>query len=109
MDLVKKLCGNFCSYYKPSKDEELACRGFFVVKKLIEAGKEISFEESNERADPLTEEDLRTALCQTCPFYDGDCDFILQEGAAMPCGGFIFLRLLLDRGIICIDDVRDIA
>ena len=108
MDLVKRLCGNFCAYYKPSKDEELACRGFVVVKKLIDAGKKIPFGDSDGVPGLQTEEDLRKVLCLSCPFYEGDCDFILQEGDARPCGGFIFLRLLLDNGIICIDDVRDI-
>ena len=108
MDLVKNLCVNFCSYYKPSKKEELACRGFVVVKKLIEMGKQIPFEGSDGRTSPLTEEDLRNVLCPTCPFYDNDCDFILQEGDAMPCGGFIFLGHLIEKGAVCIDDVRDI-
>jgi hypothetical protein len=108
MDLVKKLCGNFCSYYKPSKNEELACRGFVVVKKFIEAGKKVPFEASNSMPGLQTEEDLGKVLCPTCPFYEGDCDFVLQEGDALPCGGFIFLRLLVDSGIIGIDDVRNI-
>lgn len=109
MDMVNKLCGNFCSYYKPSKDEELACRGFVVVKRLIETGKQVSFEgSSNIRPGPLTEEALRKVLCPTCPFYEGDCDFILQEGAALPCGGFILLGLQIERDMICIDDVRNI-
>jgi hypothetical protein len=108
VDLVKNLCGNFCVYYKPSKDEELACRGFVVIKKLIEAGKQVPFEGSNKRPGPRTEEVLKKVLCPTCPFYGGDCDFILQEGDAMPCGGFIFLGLLIETGMICIDDVRNI-
>ena len=108
MDLVKSLCGNFCSYYKPSKKEELACRGFVVVRQLAECGKQIPFEKSDRWPSPLTEEELRKSVCQSCPFYESDCDYILQEGDARPCGGFIFLGLLLDNGIICIDDVRDI-
>lgn len=108
MDLVKDLCGNFCSYYKPSKDEELACRGFVVVKSLIEMGKQIPFEKADRRPSALTAEELRKILCPTCPFYGSDCDYILQEGEALPCGGFIFLGLLLDSGTIYIDDVRNI-
>ena len=107
-DLVKNLCGRFCSYYKPSKEEELACRGFVVVKRLIEMGKQIPVEKSDKRPGPLTGDDLRKILCPTCPFYGSDCDYILQEGDAMPCGGFIFLGLLIERGMICIDDLRDI-
>ena len=108
MDLVKNLCGKFCAYYKPSKDEELACRGFVVVKQLIEMGKQVDFKELNRRPGRLTEEDLRKDLCPTCPFYEGDCDFILQQGDALPCGGFIFLGLQIERDMICIDDVREI-
>jgi len=108
MELIKNLCGKFCSYYKPSKKEELACRGFVVVRRLIEMGKESPFEKSDRRPGPRTEEKLSMALCPTCPFYESDCDYILQEGDARPCGGFIFLGLLLDSGIICIDDVRNI-
>jgi len=108
VDLVKNLCGNFCAYYKPSKDEELACRGFVIVKRLIEMGKQIPLEKSNKRPGLQTEEGLRKVLCPGCPFYEGDCDFILQEGDAMPCGGFIFLGLLIEKGVICIDDVRNI-
>jgi len=108
LDLPDKLCSNFCAYYKPSKDEELACRGFLVLKRLLENGKNFSFEKSDRRPGTLTEEALRKVLCAACPFYEGDCDFILQEGDAIPCGGFIFLGLLIERGMICIDDVRDI-
>jgi len=107
-DLVRNLCGNFCSYYKPSKEEELACRGFIVVKRLMEAGKKISFERSGKKPSPPKAAELRESLCPPCPFYESDCDYILQEGEARPCGGFIFLGLLLDDGVICIDDVRNI-
>lgn len=108
MDLLNNLCGNFCAYYKPLKDEELACRGFVVVERLMEMGKRVPFAGSDRRAGLQTEEALRKVLCPTCPFYEGDCDFILQEGEALPCGGFIFLGLQIESGIICIDDVRDI-
>jgi len=108
MDLVKNLCGNFCVYYKASKDEELACRGFVIAKRLIEMGKQIPLKKSNKRPGLQTEEGLRKVLCPGCPFYEGDCDFILQEGDAMPCGGFIFLGLLIEKGVICIDDVLNI-
>lgn len=108
MDLVNNLCRNFCTYYKPSKDEELACRGFVVVKELMAMGRQVNFDGSDRRPGSSTEEDLRENLCPTCPFYAGDCDFILQEGDAMPCGGFIFLGLAIERDMIGIDDVLHI-
>lgn len=105
---LTSLCQIYCRYYKPSKKEELACRGFVVVKELIETGKQLRFEGHDRRPSPLTEDDLGKVLCPACPFYEGDCDFILQEGDAMPCGGFIFLGLLIERGMIGIDDVSNI-
>lgn len=108
MDLLDKLCSNFCVYYKPSKDKELACGGLLVLKRLVKNGKNISLEKSGRRPGALTEEALRKVLCPACQFYKGDCDFILQEGDALPCGGFIFLGLSIERGMLCIDDVRDI-
>ena len=38
------LCRNFCPYYKPSKDEELACLGFTVIERLIGKGWTIPFD-----------------------------------------------------------------
>ena len=40
----EELCRNFCPYYKPSKDEELACLGFSVIERLIGKGWAISFD-----------------------------------------------------------------
>lgn len=105
---LKDLCRNFCSYYKPSKEEELACRGFAVLKELTESGTQIPFERSDRRPGLQTVEGLREVLCPTCPFYDGDCDFILKEGEALSCGGFILLGLLIEGSVINIDDVRNI-
>jgi hypothetical protein len=108
MDLIKGLCKEFCFYYKPSKEEGLACRGFAVAKGLTDIGKQIAFEKSDRRPGLLTGEKLREVLCPPCAFYDGDCDFILNEGDAQPCGGFIFLGLLIENGMINIDDIRNI-
>jgi hypothetical protein len=42
--LVKTLCLKHCSYYKPGKNEELACRGFHVVERLMQSGRTILME-----------------------------------------------------------------
>jgi hypothetical protein len=108
MDLRNNLCRNFCFYYKPSIKEELACGGFLVVERLIRKAKQLSFEKSEKKIDLQTEEKLLKTLCPVCPFFEGDCDFILKEGDARPCGGFILLGQLIDRGLMSIDDVRNI-
>jgi hypothetical protein len=39
--LVKLLCSGYCSFYKPEKDEELACKGFLILEKLLDERKEV--------------------------------------------------------------------
>ncbi len=106
MGPLDNFCSSYCVYYKSSKEEEeLACRGFFVLKGLLEKGKDFSFMDPVRRPDIQTEDALRKVLCRTCPFFENDCDFILQEGDALPCGGFIFLGFSIERGMIFIDDI----
>jgi hypothetical protein len=124
--LSKGLCEVYCRYYKPSKQEDLACMGFVITKRLIELGFPISFPVCSgppadtggpERPGNEITEKLINQVCTVCPFQENDCDFIgfyrtgrsaSEQERLMPCGGFIFLSLLLDSGVICIDDIRDI-
>ncbi len=112
-DVREKLCLNFCSYYKSSKDNKLACKGFLVIEKLIEKRKNISFEKSDKRLDAETEEKLIQSLCINCPFYENDCDFVGRGESRgkvkrpPPCGGFILLGHLLEEKIITIDDIKN--
>ena len=120
IDIRKKLCLNFCTYYKSSKDKELACRGFLIVEKLIEEGWGISFEKSGEKVGQTTVEMLILNMCKNCSFYENDCDFAaspphppLRKGGQrgdkikkiLPCGGFILLGQLIEMDIIGIDDI----
>jgi len=107
-ELSKNLCAKFCSYYKPWRDEELACMGFLVIERLIKAGQEIPFEKGGEKAGSLTEDALIQGMCKACPFYESDCDFIEKSRNALPCGGFILLGQLTESGVISIDGIRDI-
>ncbi|OGW58209.1 MAG: hypothetical protein A2Z09_06595 [Nitrospirae bacterium RBG_16_43_8] len=107
-ELNKKLCENFCSYYKPSKDSELACMGFIVTERLVKSGKKIPFDKSEQGSDIAVGEKLILNMCASCAFYESDCDFILKEGNALPCGGFILLESLLSKRIVTIDDIKNI-
>ena len=100
--------------------------GFVITKRLIELGFPISFPLCSEppaytggpeRSGNEITEKLINHVCNVCPFQENDCDFIefhrtgrssSEQKRPMPCGGFIFLSLLLDSGVICIDDVRNI-
>lgn len=105
IDIREKLCRNFCEYYKPSKDEGLACKGFQIVDKLTEEGLEISFKKSGRKIKRDTEEALILNMCKSCSFYENDCDFVMKKAVYLPCGGFIFLGQLIEMDIIGIDDI----
>jgi predicted ATPase len=45
-------------------------------------------------------------MCGFCSFFESDCDFILTGGKALPCGGFVLLRQLLDAGEVTIEEIK---
>ncbi|MEK6581389.1 MAG: hypothetical protein AABY50_07490 [Nitrospirota bacterium] len=107
-NIVKNLCKKRCKYYKPSKDNELACKGFTVIEKLIKNGKEISFNKSGKKLNASTEKKLIEGMCVACSFYEDGCDFAARKKDAAPCGGFILLGYLLNEDIINMDDMKNI-
>jgi hypothetical protein len=129
--MKKSICTNFCSYYKPDKNEDLACLGFLVIEKLIGKGVNISCEKREKPLNPADSERLLRDMCIRCPFYENDCDFALvsrtnrgrdsvsstpassaaghlseKERIPSPCGGFTLLGYLLGENIINIDDIK---
>ncbi len=108
INLREKLCLQFCPYYKPSKNEELACKGFLVVKGLIKEGKEIPFIKSDKLFESDTEKILRENLCIPCLYYESDCDYAQEEEGAYPCGGFLLLGKLLETQVLSVDNIKDI-
>jgi hypothetical protein len=101
------LCRNFCPYYKPSKNEELACLGFAVIERLIGKGWSISFDVRDNGFEERTQTALLEVLCAACPFFENDCDFVTGSGYR-PCGGFTLLVRLLDEKVVHIDDIKNI-
>jgi hypothetical protein len=103
------LCRNFCRYYKPGKNEELACQGFIVVHRLIEKGRKLSRERPRRTTAPdrRTIEGLKGRVCAFCSFREGDCDFILSGGTASPCGGYALLYHLLGSGDLTLEDLEE--
>jgi|WetSurMetagenome_2_1015567.scaffolds.fasta_scaffold296975_1 hypothetical protein len=118
-----EICRKFCHYFKPSKEEDLACLGFVVAERLIERGMKYSSGLPVRRPDEKTEEILVRNFCVKCPFYGEDCDYVLDcrrgksDAAGIhsdkedppPCGGFIFLGLLLEGRIVSIDDITNMV
>lgn len=104
--LQKKLCLPFCRYYKPGKNEELKCRGYSVVDRLVRDGKIIFFERPDRRFDPARTEALVQALCRACPFEKEDCDF-MQDRRLPPCGGYVVLARHVAAGVLSCDDINE--
>ena len=123
------LCEKFCPYYKPAKNEDLACLGFLIIERLTNKGVKITSEKRDRPLDPADSGRLLRNMCIRCPFYDDDCDFAMvsrsnksvsstsakggngeqlpgQGHIPSPCGGFILLGYLLGENIINIDDIK---
>jgi hypothetical protein len=103
--LVKTLCLKYCSYYKPSKNEELACRGFSVVERLMQTGRTIPLENTGVSGDKQVMDQLVQSLCSVCIFHEHDCDYF-QDRVSQPCGGFVLLSQLLGSGKITIAEIK---
>lgn len=101
------LCRNFCTYYKPGKNEELACQGFIVVQRLIARGRPVPPARPERVAAPdcTTIERMKERVCAFCDFRIDGCDFILTDGAAAPCGGVTLLAHLLVSGELQPEDL----
>lgn len=103
--LVKTLCLKYCSYFKPGKNEKLACRGYQVVERLMHAGRTITLGNTRFSADKKVTEQLVQTLCSSCSFHEDDCDFF-QDLVSQPCGGFLLLSQLLGSGRIMLDEIK---
>ena len=104
-DLAQTVCLRLCSYYKPGKNEELACRGYLVLERLALRGVPIARKTAEQYRDRTEEELLVNTLCMACPFHEQDCDF-MENSALPPCGGFLVLEQLLAKKDISIEDVK---
>ncbi len=104
--LVQLLCIPFCAYYKPGRNEELLCRGALIVERLMLSGKDVfSGGTKLTGSDEAASDVVVQALCESCDFYDHDCDFA-QDRKARPCGGYVLLSRLLGAKMISIEDIR---
>ncbi len=103
--LTRTVCSRFCSYYKPGRNEELACRGYVVLERLAQQGVSINRDKTELPRDGTDDGPLVSALCMACPFHEHDCDF-MENRALPPCGGFLLLAQLLTAKDISLKDVK---
>ncbi|MDA8079175.1 MAG: hypothetical protein M0Z79_09595 [Nitrospiraceae bacterium] len=107
MDLREQLCGRYCSFYKPSRDEAVACGGYRVIEKLS-ATMSLDLVSCAETSSSYTRERISAVLCAACPFYRDDCDFARNVTDAPPCGGLIAIASLVEQDSISIDDLLSV-
>ncbi|MBI5074302.1 MAG: hypothetical protein HZB62_03885 [Nitrospirae bacterium] len=114
-ELPDRLCAGYCSFYKPGKDEELACRGFIIIEKLLRQGKELPAVTEKTVMSMRSENDLFQLVCGGCPFFKEDCDFAawkrgegrdMTRKAVNPCGGLLCLGHCIEKGTVDIEDIN---
>ena len=108
-ELYRRICEPYCRFYKPRKDEDLACLGFLVIQHLIEEGKNFTPDKPERKSESGTEPILSEDLCIGCSYRINDCDFAAEVEGASPCGGFIFLRNLLRENILSLHELQRVV
>jgi hypothetical protein len=104
-DFQVYICRPFCCFYRPGEKEELACQGALVLERLAAGGviQPDLLPDGVEKHTGLWRGDdpfLETQVCGPCPFREDGCDFraVVRVDDAEPCGGYILLRILRERG-----------
>ena len=105
------LCRPFCAFFRAGAKEEMACQGAIVLAELVGRGRLTlaqfpAAEEKARRRWQEEDQELERVLCQSCPFARDGCDFhsALRSAQTAPCGGYLLLQLLKERGTLnCAD------
>jgi len=100
------VCGPYCRFYKPGK-EEMACAGllFFQKRWSEEQLRGLCAKLSPMAWNGSEDESLSATLCRLCEFRIDGCGFREGEADSPPCGGYILLELLLRQGLLQPDDL----
>jgi len=106
------ICRPFCKFFREGEKEEMACQGAQVIEQMVRSkrldpallprnGKKPSLWKNH---DPV----LVAHVCQNCPFKLNDCDYqsACPPPDAEPCGGYILLGLLKEKGLISARDLE---
>lgn len=107
------LCRPFCSFFRTGAKEEMACQGALVLGELVQRGR-LAAEDLPARAEKerrlwqVEDRALERVLCLPCPFALDGCDFhsALRSDVTEPCGGYLLLQLLKERGSITCADLK---
>lgn len=108
-DISGLICRPFCSFYREGEKEELICNGARLAEILLNKG--ILSPESIAGVEPgpwpasAVNAALDRSVCRQCPFRPDGCDFrsSAPPDDAEPCGGYILLSRMVEKGIISSD------
>ena len=109
------ICQPFCMFFREGQKEDLTCQGARVIVQLIECGRlnPNRLPRNSKNTDLWKQPDLilDTNVCRRCSFKKEDCDFKSNDPPpdSEPCGGYILLRLLREKGIISSLDLEELA
>jgi hypothetical protein len=114
-DFKDYICRPFCKFFREGEKEEMACQGAQVIEQMVRHkrldpallprnGKNPSLWK---KYDPI----LVAHVCQHCPFQKEDCDFqsAYPPPDTEPCGGYILLSLLKEKGFISARDFEGLS
>lgn len=100
------ICERYCRFYKPGVKEDMACGGLTRAEAVLGRMSELPAPKSDRPFSADAAATLEQQVCITCPFRIDGCDYADRVEGAVPCGGFIYLALLIDDGVISEDDIR---
>lgn len=114
-DIKDFVCKPFCSFYREGAKEELICNGARLLEILMKRGM-LSPETIAEVTSVLfcargENSALDDVVCRECPFRDNDCDFRSENPPlnAEPCGGYILMALLAAKGVISMENLKEVV
>ena len=102
-------------FFREGEKEDLACQGAEVIERLVKQGRLHPEQLPRDGKIPgkrwQHDAALDAAVCQLCPFKAQDCDFQAESPPpdAEPCGGYILLTLLQEKGTIFSIDLEKVT
>ena len=106
------ICRPFCKFFREGEKEEMACQGARVIEQMVRRKRLDPVLLPQHRKTPSLWKNrdpiLVAHVCQNCPFREEDCDYQSASPPpdAEPCGGYILLRLLKEKGLISAGDLE---
>lgn len=90
------VCKEFCSFYKPGK-EEMQCGSMrFLNKHMTPHELQLAARFAPKKFDRSTDDSIRELVCAKCDFLVDGCDF--RDGLdSPPCGGYPVVEHLLKQ------------